>query len=140
MIGGNLMIKTIITAIQQELISTLSEEQMELLLQTLNKHLSGLTISEKPEKTSEQPAMLPMFIAAKRVEGCSEKSLRYYESTIRNMLDGIGKPECEITTEDLRGYLDTYQRRGTISKVTLDNVRRILSSFFSWLEDRKSVV
>lgn len=134
------MIKTIITAIQQELISTLSEEQMELLLQTLNKHLSGLTISEKPEKTSEQPAMLPMFIAAKRVEGCSEKSLRYYESTIRNMLDGIGKPECEITTEDLRGYLDTYQRRGTISKVTLDNVRRILSSFFSWLEDEDYIV
>ena len=134
------MIKTIITAIRQELTSTLSEEQMELLLQTLNKHLSGLTISEKPENTSEQAAMLPKFIAAKRVEGCSEKSLRYYESTIRNMLVGIGKPECEITTEDLRGYLDTYQRRGTISKVTLDNVRRILSSFFSWLEDEDYIV
>lgn len=134
------MIKTVITAIKQELTSTLSEKQMELLLQTLNKHLSGLTISEKPEKASEQTAMLPLFIAAKRVEGCSEKSLRYYESTIRNMLDGIGKPECKITTEDLRGYLDTYQRRGTISKVTLDNVRRILSSFFSWLEDEDYIV
>ncbi len=57
------------------------------------------------------------------------KILRYYESTIRNMLECIGKPECQITTEDLRSYLDTYQRRGTVSKVTLDNVRRILSSF-----------
>lgn len=84
--------------------------------------------------------MLPLFIAAKRVEGCSEKSLRYYESTIRNMLEDINKPECQITTEDLRGYLDTYQRRGTVSKVTLDNVRRILSSFFAWLEDEDYIV
>ena len=74
------------------------------------------------------------------MEGCSEKSLRYYESTIRNMLETINKPECQISTEDLRGYLDTYQRRGTVSKVTLDNVRRILSSFFAWLEDEDYIV
>ena len=56
------------------------------------------------------------------------------------MLECIGKPECQITTEDLRSYLDTYQRRGTVSKVTLDNVRRILSSFFAWLEDEDYIV
>ena len=56
------------------------------------------------------------------------------------MLESIGKPECQITTEDLRSYLDTYQRRGTVSKVTLDNVRRILSSFFAWLEDEDYIV
>ena len=56
------------------------------------------------------------------------------------MLDTISKPEKQITTEDLRSYLDTYQRRGTVSKVTLDNVRRILSSFFSWLEDEDYIV
>lgn len=56
------------------------------------------------------------------------------------MLEAINKPECQITTADLRGYLDAYQRRGTVSKVTLDNVRRILSSFFAWLEDEDYIV
>ena len=56
------------------------------------------------------------------------------------MLDGINKPERQITTDDLRIYLDNYQRRGSVSKVTLDNVRRILSSFFSWLEDEDYII
>lgn len=134
------MIQKIITDIQQELAGALSSDQMDMLILSLNKHLSGLSIGEETKAAEQRPALLPLFIAAKRVEGCSEKSLRYYESTIRNMLDGIGKPECQITTEDLRSYLDTYQRRGTVSKVTLDNVRRILSSFFAWLEDEDYIV
>lgn len=134
------MIQTIISAIQQDLTGTLTIEQMQKLIHTLNKHLSGLEVSGTTETPESRPDMLPMFISAKRVEGCSEKSLRYYESTIRNMLEAIGKPECQITTEDLRSYLDNYQRRGTVSKVTLDNVRRVLSSFFSWLEDEDYIV
>ncbi len=134
------MIQKIITDIQQELAGALTGDQMDMLILALNKHLSGLSIGEDTKAAEQRPALLPLFIAAKRVEGCSEKSLRYYDSTIRNMLDGIGKPECQITTEDLRGYLDTYQRRGTVSKVTLDNVRRILSSFFAWLEDEDYIV
>ena len=134
------MIQAIITAIQQELFGALTMEQMKLLTEALYKHLPGLDAGGNAEKEEKKPDMLPLFISAKRVEGCSEKSLRYYESTIRNMLDAIGKSECQITTEDLRGYLDNYQRRGTVSKVTLDNVRRILSSFFSWLEDEDYIV
>ena len=133
------MIQTIITAIQQELVGALTMEQMKLLIEALYKHLPGLETGENTEDENK-PDMLPLFISAKRVEGCSEKSLRYYESTIRNMLEAVDKPECKITTEDLRGYLDNYQRRGTVSKVTLDNVRRILSSFFSWLEDEDYIV
>lgn len=133
------MINRIITNIQQDLSQILTENQMEALSQALNKHLSTLAV-DKPAVESTKHDMLPLFIAAKRVEGCSEKSLRYYESTIRNMLEAISKPERQITTEDLRGYLDTYQRRGTVSKVTLDNVRRILSSFFAWLEDEDYIV
>ena len=108
-------------------------------MKVLEKHLLPLEKSVSQNDNKKQD-MLPAFIAAKRVEGCSEKSLRYYESTIRNMLENIEKPECEITTEDLRTYLDLYQQRGTVSKVTLDNVRRILSSFFSWLEDEDYIV
>ena len=128
------MINQIITNIKQDLLQILTPDQMEALSRSLNKHLLMLA-GDKPVAENTKHDMLPLFIAAKRVEGCSEKSLRYYESTIRNMLEAINKPECQISTEDLRGYLDTYQRRGTVSKVTLDNVRRILSSFFAWLED-----
>ena len=131
------MLNTIIDAIKGEMSAILNENQMKVLEQVLSKHLSGVVTAETEQKEVE---LLPAFIAAKRVEGCSEKSLRYYESTIRNMLEAVGKPEKQITTEDLRSYLDTYQRRGTVSKVTLDNVRRILSTFFSWLEDEDYIV
>ena len=133
------MINQIIKEIQNELDGVFSDQQKEILNEVLVKHLSALSFEEK-DVHEEQPDLLPTFISAKRVEGRSEKSLHYYESTIRNMLEGIGKQECQITTEDLRGYLDNYQRRGTVSKVTLDNVRRILSSFFSWLEDEDYIV
>lgn len=133
------MISQVITKIQDELSEVLDENQMKCLSAVLQKHLSHFEKTDK-EDTAEKKDMLPVFIAAKRVDGCSEKSLRYYESTIRNMLESINKPECQITTEDLRSYLDTYQRRGTVSKVTLDNVRRILSSFFAWLEDEDYIV
>lgn len=133
------MINQIITNIKQDLLQILTPDQMEALSRSLNKHLPMLA-GDKPVAENTKHDMLPLFIAAKRVEGCSEKSLRYYESTIRNMLEAINKPECQISTEDLRGYLDTYQRRGTVSKVTLDNVRRILSSFFAWLEDEDYIV
>lgn len=133
------MINQVITNIQNDLLGILDKNQMKLLSEVLAKHL--LPVEESTIKSKhEKSAMLPVFIAAKRIEGCAEKSLRYYESTIRNILDYIGKPECQIRTEDLRSYLDTYQRRGTVSKVTLDNVRRILSSFFSWLEDEDYIV
>lgn len=131
------MLNTVINAIKGEMVAVLTENQMKTLEQVLTKHLSGVIDAELEQKDTD---LLLAFIAAKRVEGCSEKSLRYYESTIRNMLDTINKPEKQITTEDLRSYLDTYQRRGTVSKVTLDNVRRILSSFFSWLEDEDYIV
>lgn len=131
------MLNTVINAIKSEMNTILTENQMKMLEQVLTKHLSGVIAAETEQKEVE---LLPAFIAAKRVEGCSEKSLRYYESTIRNMLEAVSKPEKQITTEDLRSYLDTYQRRGTVSKVTLDNVRRILSTFFSWLEDEDYIV
>ena len=133
------MINQIILNIQQDLCHILTESQMEILSVTLNKYLLTLEV-DKTDTESEVQDMLSLFIAAKRVEGCSEKSLRYYESTIRNMLGAINKAECYINTEDLRGYLDAYQRRGTVSKVTLDNVRRILSSFYSCLEDEDYIV
>ena len=80
------------------------------------------------------------FINAKRIEGCSEKTLSYYRQTIVSMLAGIEKEPQEIVTEDLRKYLTVYQMSRKSSKVTIDNIRRILSSYFSWLEDEDYIV
>jgi len=129
------MLEKIIVGIQQELVGVLDRSQMDALEKTLRKHLNTVVVKESEVQEKTKDKLLPLFIAAKRVEGCSEKSLRYYESTIRNMLNGVEKEERDITTENLRCYLDAYHRRGTVSKVTLDNVRRILSTFFAWLED-----
>ena len=105
------MLQKIISGIQLDLAGVLGEEQLQIVTQVVQKHLASLPIEEDSDAEEKRSDFLSLFIAAKRVEGCSEKSLRYYESTIRNMLEGIDKPERFITTEDLRGYLDTYQRR-----------------------------
>ena len=80
------------------------------------------------------------FLAAKRIEGCSEKSLKYYNTTISSMLSGVGKEIKHIETSDIRDYLTEYQKRKHSSRVTIDNIRRILSSFFSWLEDEDYIL
>lgn len=86
------------------------------------------------------PKLVDGFLSSKRIEGCSEKSLVYYRKTINAMLDVIGKGVSHITTDDLRSYLTDYQATKNSSKVTIDNIRRILSSFFSWLEDEDYIL
>lgn len=128
----------IIAEIKREMKGVLNKEQMELLSSTLEKYIDIPLVSDGHRK--HESSLLLAFISAKRVEGCSEKSLIYYESTIKSMLDSINKSEEFITTEDLRKYLDSYQTGNNVSKVTMDNVRRILSSFFSWLEDEDYII
>lgn len=103
--------------------------------------LHGLDITEtdQPQK-QEQPNAVAAFIAAKRIEGCSEKTLTYYRKTIEAMTAGIGKTPQQITTDDIRQYLTAYQVQRKSSKVTIDNIRRILATFYSWLEDEDYIV
>ena len=117
--------------IETEMAPFLSREQMI----TLHRVLVDSFNNESAHDFDNQPDYLKLFLAAKSVEGCSEKTVRYYESTIRNMLDKSEKAITEISTDDLRMYLNCYQQESGASKVTVDNIRRILSSFFSWLED-----
>ena len=79
--------------------------------------------------------LLEKFISAKRLEGRSDGTLNYYQFTIEKMFEDIGKNIRAITTEDLRDYLSRYYTEKEVSKVTIDNIRRNLSSFFTWLED-----
>lgn len=117
--------------IEQRMQPFLDGKQRELLHDTL---LHCVECSET-EQEEDKYSLVKLFLAAKRVEGCSDKTVRYYDSTIRNVMSRIGKDIKSIKTDDLRTYLDDYQVRSGASNVTIDNIRRILSSFFSWLED-----
>ena len=127
-----------IAEIEKSMQYCLSSSQMEQLHNVLVTVFE--TTSADSDDSDELLLLLDTYIAAKRVEGCSEKTLKYYESTIRNMLLLIAKPPKDITTDELRWYLDNYQRKNNASKVTVDNVRRILSSFFSWLEEENLIL
>ena len=134
----------LITAIQLGMAPMLTVEQLEELQRVLVHNLHHLEIVEKSPVGSARDAdntELPnVFISAKRIEGCSEKSLKYYESTINRMIGATNKPIREINTDDLRVYLADYQKERNSSKVTIDNMRRIFSSFFGWLEDEDYIL
>jgi site-specific recombinase XerD len=135
------MEKQLIADIEQEMLAHLDNHQMEQLHKVLTRYLHGVTaVSQPRQEAGDSGNLLVSFIAAKRVEGCSSKSLRYYESTIQNMISAVNKPVKHITTDDLRQYLDKYQQNGGAGKVTIDNIRRILSSFFSWLEEENLIL
>ena len=125
-----------ITEIEQAMLQYLNNQQMEQLHRVLVRTLDDNNASTNDEERD----FLAVYIAAKRVEGCSDKTLHYYEASITNALNSIQKPVRQITTDDLRIYLDTYQQRNNAGKVTIDNIRRVLSSFFSWLEDEDYIL
>ena len=123
--------------ILNEMADYLNISQMKKLQETLLKHLA-----ENEAKTEEIPNVeyLKMFIDAKQIEGCSERTLQYYRVTIVHMLGSIDTPIRKITTDEIRGYLVDYQKVNNCSKVTVDNVRRNMSSFFSWLEEEDYIL
>lgn len=137
------MVEKLIVEIEQGMITLLNNMQMEELHKVLLKKFQGLIFTDKvnnKNSNNEEVDYCNIFICAKRVEGCSEKSIKYYKSTIENMLKTLNKPVKHITTEDLREYLSEYHNRSNCSKVTIDNIRRILSTFFSWLEDENYIL
>lgn len=135
------MKEQLISQVQQQMLPYLNNEQLLKLRAVMEYCLHGLEITET-ERTQEQeqPDAVSAFIAAKRIEGCSEKTLRYYQKTIETVIAELGKTPQRITTEDLRQYLTQYQIQRKSSRVTIDNIRRILASFFSWLEDEDYIV
>lgn len=138
------MKQELIQEVLQGMLFTLNNEQLQVLQGVLTSVLSRYSISAaetaKVEKDQSNAVILKRFLDAKHLEGCSDKTLSYYKMTVEKTLESIKKPIRAITTEDLRAYLSEYQGDNRISKVTLDNVRRILSSFFGWLEDEDFIV
>ena len=130
----------LIRTISNDMSSYLNNYQQEKLHNTLEYCLHNYDFIEISKEEKDLINYSELFLSAKSVEGCSERTLNYYQTTIDNMLRDIGKNIKVIDTDDLRNYLTNYQKVNNCSKVTIDNVRRILSSFFSWLEDEDYIV
>lgn len=120
--------------------AVLIEMQPVLELGQLKRLRTVLEDAFKPRSGEPSTALLETFLTAKEVEGCSPKTLEYYESTLQRMTDTLAKPYTQINSDDLRKYLNDYEASRRSSKVTIDNIRRIMSSFFSWLEDEDYIV
>ena len=115
-----------------EMAEVLNAAQLKRLQEVLVKHLYQ---EEALPTDTDNLEYLTMFLNAKKLEGCSERTIQYYKVTIRHFLKLITEPIRKITTEQIRQYLVDYQSINNCSKVTVDNVRRNVSSFFSWLEE-----
>lgn len=126
-----------IVVILNEMSEYLSVPQMKRLQEVMLRVFS----EQKDEKRIiSNDEYLKLFLDAKAIEGCSERTIQYYRVTIIKMLCVLTQPVRKITTEDVRAYLSDYQRINSCSKITVDNVRRNLSSFFSWLEEENYIL
>ena len=130
----------LIRTISNNMNAYLNNYQQEKLQETLKYYMYNYDFIEINKGDSDCINYSKLFLSAKSVEGCSDRTLNYYQTTIDNMLNEIGKDLKRIDTDDLRNYLTNYQKINNCSKVTIDNIRRILSSFFSWLEDEDYII
>ena len=138
------MKKTLINQIQTEMSGVLNNAQRQKLSEVLEHCFFNVDVvalgNENLIQSETNQTLKEEFLSAKQVEGCSERSVNYYSSTLDNLIKALEKPFNQIETEDLRVYLSEYQKKNDASKQTIDNIRRILSSFFTWLEDEDYIL
>ncbi len=138
------MKQAFIEAVVDGMKTTISREELERLVNVVTMALEKYDIVAKPTseevRNKENTELLEVFLSAKKIEGCSEKTLHYYRTSIEKLCAAVQKNVREVTTNDIRCYLADLQGRRGLSKVTIDNLRRIFSSFFSWLEDEDYIV
>lgn len=135
------MKENLIKDVLQEMLQYLNNVQSVKLQEVLHNIFTRYEVVEsKQQDDNLKRNYLELFLAAKRIEGCSDKSLKYYKATIERMVNAISKSVNHIETDDIRNYLIKYQEQNKSSKVTIDNIRRILSSFFSWLEEEDYIL
>lgn len=134
----------IITEIEQSLLNYLDNAQMEVLHATLVRCLGNVDIVNLKQTSGiskySNTELIDKFISAKEIEGCSKRTTKYYESTLLKMNSKLDKEITHMTTDDLRTYLTDYQKINNCSKASVDNIRRNLSSFFSWLEEENYIL
>ena len=126
-----------LVVILNEMAEHLTISQMKKLQEVLVRNLS----ENEPTRTDiKNVQYLKMFLDAKTVEGCSDRTIKYYRVTIERLLGTVDKPVRKLDTEEIREYLSKYQKTNNCSKVTMDNIRRYISSFFSWLEEEDYIL
>ena len=121
-----------------DMAEVLNASQMQKLQEVLVNRLSENRVPDYLQTRNEE--FLDMFLTAKHLEGCSDKTICYYRCNIQRMLETVDVPVIKISTEMLRKYLLEYQSINNCGKVTIDNVRRSLSTFFSWLEEEDYII
>lgn len=134
----------ILKNILERVAGVVTAEQLAVIEDIVADVLNDYEVRPAPNKQAQvvrnNEQLLEAFISAKRIEGCSDKTLKYYANTISAWLAETALPVAEVTTNDIRKYLSAVQAKRNSSKVTIDNVRRIFSSFFAWLEDEDYIV
>ena len=126
-----------IVLVLNEMSEYLTVEQMKKLQEVIVKTFAE---NEAPKTEISNDEFLKMFLDAKRIEGCSDRTIKYYRVTIEHLLKNVVSPIRKITTEMMRAYLVDYQKINNCGKTTVDNIRRNISSFFSWLEEEDYIL
>ena len=120
-----------------DMADVLNAAQLKRLQEVLLKRL----VKDEPEKKMiSNEEYLNKFLEAKKIEGCSERTIKYYKVTVEQLLKKVLHPIRKVTTEQMREYLVDYQKINNCGKTTIDNVRRNISSFFSWLEEEDYIL
>lgn len=135
----------LIAEISRKMLPYLDNAQLSQLQEVLtycfwNVQVTKTESDEQNFETESNTKLLGLFIASKRLEGCSDKTLKYYQTTILRLFEKVDIHVTHIKTDDLRNYLSDYQKLRQCSKSNIDNIRRILSSFFAWLEDENYII
>lgn len=123
--------------ILNEMTEYLNISQMKKLQEVL---LENFSENEAQKENISNAEYLTLFLDAKKIEGCSARTIQYYQVTVERLLSCIETPIRKITTDEIRKYLVEYQKINNCGKVTIDNIRRNISSFFSWLEEEDYIL
>ncbi len=136
----------VILNITKDMEDSLTDYQLNKLKESLIINFEKLDFIMKTddlkhqEELDENTSMIESFISSKQIEGCSDRTIKYYKEIIDKFNDSFDKSIKKITTEEIRSYLSNYKEMSTCGSTTIDNIRRVLSSFFSWLEDEDYII
>lgn len=136
----------VISNITKDMEDSLTDYQLNKLKESLIINFEGVEFIVKTdelkhqEELDENKNMIDSFISSKQVEGCSERTIKYYKEIIEKFVNGFDKSIKQISTNDIRNYLSNYKDNSSCGSTTIDNIRRVLSSFFSWLEDEDYII
>ena len=132
--------KNIVDGMKDVLTASQLEQLERIVGKTLEKFEVTPMETDVEQRKRANTELLEAFISAKKIEGCSDKTIHYYKTTIEKLITASNKMVQDVSTNDIRCYLAEQQEKRKLSKVTIDNMRRIYSSFFSWLEDEDYIV